>query len=74
MCFYAYKRFVCENCGQELRCTTLKKRNCHKRSCNKVVPSGSPIRVEEKKEYDAACSCHFELVTPSEENKMYTNQ
>lgn len=73
MCFYGIKVFVCDTCGEELYSTTLKKRDCHKRSCNRVVPAGSRIRVKERKEYDERHWCHFQLITASEEAKMYGN-
>lgn len=66
MCFYGYKEFRCSNCGELLWATTLKKRDCRKRSCNKIVPEGRPIKVDTKSTYEPSHSCYFPLMTETE--------
>ena len=62
MCFFAYKKFICRDCGETLRCTTIKRRDCRKRSCNKVVPPGSAVRELVVVEVDLDHDCHFPLI------------
>lgn len=66
MCFYACIREFCDNCGEELLCSTIKKRDCLKKSCDRVVPRGSAIRFVDRKVNNEEHSCHFPLVITTE--------
>lgn len=67
MCFYYYFKYKCDNCGETLEMTTIKRRDCRKISCNGTVPHGIPVRKKVMYRHDANCSCHFPLVLPGDE-------
>lgn len=46
MCFMGYIQFYCNNCGERLHATTLRKRDCRRCSCDKKA-KGS-IKVDRK--------------------------
>lgn len=70
MCFYYCRREICDNCGEELSTSTIKKRNCRKKSCDKTVKPGARIKAVDRTIPDMTHSCHFPLVISTEEDKM----
>jgi hypothetical protein len=61
MCFYAYIRYVCADCDATLEETTIKKRDCRKRSCDKTVKPGTPIKEKKIRRRDPNCECQVPL-------------
>lgn len=66
MCFYAIVIMKCNNCDEELWTTTLKKRDCKKKSCDGVVPPGRKVKEQVKHTTDMSHWCHFPLVLSTE--------
>lgn len=69
MCWYAFVVLRCRECGKEFSRTTLKRHDCLKRSCDKVISPGD-VRATERLRTNPDCDCHFPLVTDSEEKRM----
>lgn len=58
MCFYGYVSYRCRDCDVEFEATTIKKRDCRKKSCNKIVAPGD-IRPTIRKMTHPRCDCHI---------------
>lgn len=61
---------MCDNCGEEVGSSTIKKRDCLKKSCDKIVKPGTPLKSIDRTLPSLTHSCHFPLVISTEEDKL----